>query len=103
MTLTSQAVRKVAVLARLQQEPSEEFINQFKDELDKILAYADKLLALKIQKTARNERTVTVSQLRLDEPEPDQDFVAKKRQAILKNFPRSQGDLLILPGIFHDN
>jgi aspartyl/glutamyl-tRNA(Asn/Gln) amidotransferase C subunit len=101
--ITSQSVQKVANLARLHSQSEEGFVVHFQQELDAILSYVDELNTVTSSSTKVVHRTTTLSQLREDKPVDNEIAYKAVRDAIIANFPTSQGDLLILPGIFHDN
>lgn len=100
--ITSEAVAKVADLARINSNPDQQFLEKFSRELDAILGYVEELKSAKSIMQLRSSRFRTISQLRTDIPEQDQQRKENLRQAIIAQFPHSQGDLLILSGIFND-
>lgn len=101
--ISTQAVQKVAGLARLHTQSEEGFLIKFQKELDTILSYVDELEKAEIKVGQITKRTTPVNSLRQDVPRDDQEKSVRTRNNILNNFPSSQGELLILPGIFHDN
>lgn len=100
--ITPASVAKVANLARINSNPDQEFITKFTAELDSILHYVDELKSAQVKVKPHLSRVRTVAQLRADVPDENSDQKEKRRQAIIKQFPNSQGDLLILSGIFND-
>ena len=95
-------VKKIAFLARLSKDPSPEFLEKYGRELGAILEYMEQLQEFDTSAIDpfSGTRTISVSQLRQDEPTPDQELYQQVRQNIINNFPNRQGDLLVIPGIF---
>lgn len=100
--LTPQDVVKIAKLARISDNPSEEFINKYTKELGAILDMADDLQKLDTTGISPFDgvRTIKVEDLREDEITSKPEEYSRIRQNIINNFPNKKGDLLVLPGIF---
>ncbi len=103
--LDKDTVRKIAHLARLSQNPSDEFLEKYSTELGAILEYVDKLQEVDTTgiKPTDGIRTIQVNQLREDTPPSDQEEYNRIRENIIANFPTKQGVLLELPGIFENS
>ena len=101
--ISPQSVQKVAALARLHSQADSDFVSHFETELDAILSYVDELNSIPKSAINLQKRSTQVAQLRPDSPRENTIETKSIRDAIIANFPNSQGDLLILPGIFHDN
>jgi aspartyl-tRNA(Asn)/glutamyl-tRNA(Gln) amidotransferase subunit C len=99
--LDAAAVKKIAYLARLNQNPDQAFLDKYGDEIGEILGYVQELNEVDTSgiDPLGGSRTIFVFQLRDDEPadSPDYDRV---RTNIINNFPNKQGNLLVVPGIF---
>ena len=102
--LTREDVRKIAQLARLESNPSDEFLDKFTKDLGSILEYIDVLQSVDTDGISPLDgvRTITIEELREDKVDPDQEGYLRTRNNIIRNFPTKQGDLLILPGIFEE-
>lgn len=100
--LDKDSVKKIAKLARISSNPSEEFLEKYSKELNSIVEYVGKLKELDTTGISATDgiRTITVSQLREDNPPQDIKEYMRIRQNIINNFPAKQGDLLIVPGVF---
>jgi aspartyl-tRNA(Asn)/glutamyl-tRNA(Gln) amidotransferase subunit C len=105
MSITKDTVAKVAKLARLSNNPDEEFLNKYTGELSSIIEYINQLQEVDTTGISPTDgiRTINVSQLREDTPPINMDEYNTIRQNIINNFPNKQGDLLVLPGIFEEN
>ena len=102
--LDPEIVRKIAFLARLSKDPSPEFLEKYGIELGAVLEYMEQLKELDTSgiDPFGGARTITISDLREDEPNQNTQDYLRVRQNIIKNFPNKQGDLLVLPGIFEN-
>ena len=100
--LNPEIVRKIAFLSRLSKDPSPEFLNKYGIELGAILEYMEQLKELDTSgiDPFAGVRTITIAELRADQPTSNQLEYSQIRQNIIANFPTKQGDLLVLPGIF---
>ena len=94
-----ESVRKTANLARLYAHASDDFVEKFQEELNSLLIYVDQLQEVKLTRV-ENSRVQNISNLRTDVPLEEGEAIVRKKENIIRNFPRSQGNLLILPGIF---
>ena len=105
MSITKDTVAKVAKLARLNNNPSDEFLDKYSSELSSILEYINQLQEIDTSGISPTDgiRTITVSKLRDDVPPLDMVEYDRIRNNIIKNFPNKKGDLLCLPGIFEEN
>jgi aspartyl-tRNA(Asn)/glutamyl-tRNA(Gln) amidotransferase subunit C len=99
--ITNQVVKKIGYLARLSNDPDEQILNKYTEELDKILNYVEELNEVDVSGVDPLEgvRTIKLNELREDEPVADSEEYAKVRANIIRNFPQSQGNLLIVPGV----
>jgi len=102
--ISAAAVRKVALMARLDNNPSDEFVAKFQKQLGDILAHVDQLSSVDTSGISPTDgiRTIPVSNLRPDQPDTDQARYQRVRSNIIRNFPHKQGDLLVVPGIFEE-
>lgn len=100
--LDPETVRKIAFLARLSKDPSPEFLEKYGIELGAVLEYMEQLKELDTSgiDPFGGARTITIAELRDDEPSQNTQDYLRVRQNIINNFPNKQGDLLVLPGIF---
>jgi aspartyl-tRNA(Asn)/glutamyl-tRNA(Gln) amidotransferase subunit C len=105
MSITKDTVAKVAKLARLSNNPDEEFLTKYTGELSSIIEYINQLQEVDTTGISPTDgiRTITVNQLREDTAPIDIEEYNKIRQNIINNFPTKQGNLLVLPGIFDEN
>jgi aspartyl-tRNA(Asn)/glutamyl-tRNA(Gln) amidotransferase subunit C len=98
-TIDPQTVRKLAILTRLQSNPSDEFVEHYADQLSSVLDYLNELQEVDtkgVSATAIIDKN-TLDDLRDDVPPQDKESYERVRQNILHNFPNRQGDLLVLP------
>lgn len=97
------SVEKVAALARISKNLSQEEKQVYKNEMESILKYVDELQNTDLNgiSTVVTDITNTIDDLREDVPESGQNY-ERVRQNIIKNFPNSNNNLLILPGIFEE-
>ena len=102
--LDPETVRKIAFLARLSKNPSPEFLEKYGIELGAVLEYMEQLKEIDTSgiDPFAGVRTITVAELRDDEPALNTIDYNRIRQNIIHNFPNKQGDLLVLPGIFEN-
>ena len=102
--ISAAQVRKVAKMAKLDSNPSDEFVAKFQKQLGDILAHVEELALVDTTGILPTDgiSTISVSQLRVDQPAADQERYQRIRKNIIANFPRKQGDLLIVPGIFEE-
>jgi len=102
--ITAAQVRKVAAMARLDSNPSDEFVQKFQQQLGDILAHVEELQEVDTTGITPTDgvRTISVSNLRPDTAPEDQDKYQRVRKNIITNFPNKQGDLLIVPGVFEE-
>jgi len=100
--ITADQVRKVAKMARIDSNPSDEFVAKFQKQLGDILAHVDELKEVDTTGILPTDgvRTITKNHLRNDEPSGDLVRYERVRGNIIANFPNKQGDLLVVPGIF---
>jgi aspartyl-tRNA(Asn)/glutamyl-tRNA(Gln) amidotransferase subunit C len=104
MSITKDTVAKVAKLARLTQNPSDEFLDKYSTELNSIIGYIDSLQEVDTKGISPMDgvRVITIDRLRADTVDKSEDY-QRVRKNIINNFPTRQGDLLVLPGIFDEN
>lgn len=103
--LDPKVVSKIAHLARLSNNPSEDFLEKNGRELGAILDYVAELKEVDISGVDNiigSTRVVTIDDLAPDELDLKLDEYQKIRNNIIANFPNKQGDLLVLPGIFEN-
>jgi aspartyl-tRNA(Asn)/glutamyl-tRNA(Gln) amidotransferase subunit C len=103
--ISKETVAKVAKLARISDNPSDEFLEKYSQELSPIIGYIDQLQEADTDGVLPTDgvRTISVEGLRADEPSSDKAQSLDIRNRIIANFPNKQGDLLVLPGIFEEN
>jgi aspartyl-tRNA(Asn)/glutamyl-tRNA(Gln) amidotransferase subunit C len=105
MSITKDTVAKVAKLARISINPDDKFLTKYTGELSQILDYINQLAEVDTTGISPVDgiRTIKISQLRDDVPATDDEEYNRIRKNIINNFPNSQGDLLVLPGIFEES
>jgi aspartyl-tRNA(Asn)/glutamyl-tRNA(Gln) amidotransferase subunit C len=98
-TITPQTVTKMASLAKISNNPSEEEIQEHATNLSQVLDYVEELREVDVTGVSATDiiPTTTLDNLRADEPPQDQDKYQQVRHNIICNFPQKQGDLLVLP------
>jgi aspartyl/glutamyl-tRNA(Asn/Gln) amidotransferase C subunit len=96
------AVSKVAKLARISKELSAESLSKYELELNSILEHVSELQKVDVSsiQPLSGIRTISVDNLRPDQPDQDLNNYAKVRSNIIANFPEKQGDYLVISGIF---
>ena len=99
--LTHKDVQKVAKLARLSNKlPTDELV-KYTRELEAILEYTNILNEVDTTGVSSNSgRTITIDELREDVPSNKDEQYQITRTKIIKLFPNSANNLLVLPGIF---
>ncbi len=99
--LTHKDVQKVAKLARLSNKlPTDELV-KYTRELEAILEYTNILNEVDTTGVSSNSgRTITIDELREDIPSNKDEQYQITRTKIIKLFPNSANNLLVLPGIF---
>jgi aspartyl/glutamyl-tRNA(Asn/Gln) amidotransferase C subunit len=100
-TLNSQSVRKISILGRIHQDPSDDFVEKYSLEVSSILEYVSELEKISVENVDvfAGSRTLTVNELRKDVPNISGNY-QQTRQNIINNFPKRQGNLLVIPNIF---
>ena len=103
-SITPAAVQKVANLSRISKNLSPEDLAKYTAELEAILEYTSILNELDTSNMNATDgwRTNTIDNLREDVSDSDSADYQRVRQNILNNFPRLEGNLLVLPGIFEN-
>lgn len=103
--ISKETVAKVAKLARISANPSDEFLEKYSQELSPIIDYINQLQEADTDGVLPTDgvRTINVDALREDVPAIDVQQSLDIRSRIINNFPNKQGDLLVLPGIFEEN
>jgi aspartyl/glutamyl-tRNA(Asn/Gln) amidotransferase C subunit len=116
--LNNAAVRKIAQLARLYDNMSDELVEEYRGELAGILNLADELQNIDTKDIdyLDGARTMGLADLREDIPTLELEQVAVDeqrgevvsdyavvRQNIINNFPNSQNNLLVIQGIFESD
>jgi aspartyl-tRNA(Asn)/glutamyl-tRNA(Gln) amidotransferase subunit C len=96
------SIKKIASLARLSESPDQTFLDEYGQQLGKILDYVEELNEVDTSgiDPLGGNRIILFSELRPDTVNSDQVNYQKVRVNILNNFPNKQGDLLVVPGIF---
>lgn len=104
MIISNQTVAKVADLARITKNPSQEFLDKYTKELSSIIEYINQLQVVDTKNITPNDgvRTITIKDLREDQITTDPATYLRIRNNIINNFPSRQGDLLVLPSIFEE-
>ena len=101
--LTHRDVQKVAKLARLSNKLSPQELVKYTRELEAILEYTTILNEVDTSGVASNSgRTITIDELREDEPRNQAPDYQTIRTKIIKLFPNLANNLLVLPGIFEE-
>ncbi len=105
MSITKDTVAKVAKLARINNNPDDQFLDKYTGELSQILDYINQLQEVNTAGISPIDgiRTIKIQELRSDTPAQDLVEYNRIRQNIINNFPNKQGDLLVLPGIFEES
>ena len=100
--IDSNAVSKVAKLARLSKQLSPELVEKYESELNSILNHVSELLKVDTSniEAMSGIRTISIDELRPDEPEHNQALYENIRSRIIANFPEKEGDFLVISGIF---
>ncbi len=93
--MTSADIEKLAHLARI--HVSDEESEHMRTDLEKILAYVERLSNIDTLGIPETERSGAAHALRLDEAHS---VTAETRQLILENFPDRVGDALKVPAVF---
>jgi aspartyl-tRNA(Asn)/glutamyl-tRNA(Gln) amidotransferase subunit C len=95
-------VKKTANLARLGKDLSEEQAAVFQSQLNPIIAIADQLQSVDTGNIQPLDgwRTNHIDDLREDISEFESEEYQRIRLNILKNFPKMESNLLVVPGIF---
>ena len=97
--ITKDDVKKTFFLGRIGKDLDEVELEKFTNQLGNILGYVDQLQSVDTSGIGATDiiARISVDDLREDEPEHDQDQANRIRQNIINNFPRKQGNLLLLP------
>jgi aspartyl/glutamyl-tRNA(Asn/Gln) amidotransferase C subunit len=92
-------IKKILNLAKLDNNPSEEELELYSSQIESILQYADELKEVDTSMVKATDiiPTCFIEDLREDEFSFDPNQYQKVRQNIITNFPKRQGDLLVLP------
>jgi len=96
------AVSKVAKLARVSKQLNPEKLEKYENELNSILNHVSELQKVDVSSISplSGIRTISLDELRADEPDKDQASYQNVRARIISNFPEKQGDFLVISGIF---
>ncbi|MFA4955054.1 MAG: Asp-tRNA(Asn)/Glu-tRNA(Gln) amidotransferase subunit GatC [Patescibacteria group bacterium] len=94
MALSSEEVRQLADLARLELDENE--VTAAEKDLDKILGFVDRLKKVETQGVEPASMPAR-TEWRQDIAQPVDELA---RETILANFPARSGDLLKAPGVF---
>jgi aspartyl/glutamyl-tRNA(Asn/Gln) amidotransferase C subunit len=103
--ITFEEIKKIALLARLSNNLSQEEIEKFHNDLQAILQHTTDLDAVDISNIdyLDSARYNNISDLRIDEPNTDQEQYNKTREALKALFPNRYEDYLQINGIFENN
>jgi aspartyl/glutamyl-tRNA(Asn/Gln) amidotransferase C subunit len=96
--ITPALVKKIAFLSRISSNPSDQTLEKYAGELENIVSYIDQLT--EVDTTGINATdiiaTIKLDDLAEDKPYSDQEKYQRVRQNIINNFPKKQGNLLVL-------
>ncbi|NJL96540.1 hypothetical protein HC766_05215 [Candidatus Gracilibacteria bacterium] len=100
--LDQEIVKKTAYNARLDDNPSDEFLEKYSKELGSIIDYIDELNEVNTTGISPLDgvRTNAIQELREDETTENETNYQRIRLNIIEQFPNRKGNLLELPGIF---
>ena len=79
-----------------------ELVEKYESELNSILNHVSELLKVDTSniEAMSGIRTISIDELRPDEPEHNQALYENIRSRIIANFPEKEGDFLVISGIF---
>ncbi len=102
--LDATTVKKLAHLARLSENLTDEAIEIYISQIGAVLAYAEDLNEVDTIGISPLDgiRTISLEELRSDEPNSDLKAYRRVVQNIIANFPNKQANLLLVPGIFEN-
>jgi aspartyl-tRNA(Asn)/glutamyl-tRNA(Gln) amidotransferase subunit C len=97
--INSQTVRKLAKLTRLRLDPSQDFLDKYESQLSSVLEYLNELQEVDTEGVSSTSiiSKNTLDELREDLPPSDLEEYSRIRFNIINNFPKKQGNLLVLP------
>ena len=97
--INSTVVKKMLGLAKLGNSYSEQELEKLAGELSSVLEYVQELKEVDTSGVSSTTiiQTCKIDDLRPDTPPTDLDKYGQVRQNIINNFPKKQGDLLVLP------
>lgn len=97
--ITPAIVKKLTFLSRISKDPSDEVLQKYSKELEGVIEYVDQLQEVDTTGISSTDiiATISIDQLAEDLPDPDQVKYQRVRQNIINNFPKKQGNLLVLP------
>ena len=99
--ITTQTVGKIANLARITEEPLEQFLQEYTEKLSIILDHAEELKNIDTSgvQPISSYQTTTIKDLREDKPTIDQKSYQEVRKRIIQNFPQSQENMLVVDAV----
>jgi aspartyl/glutamyl-tRNA(Asn/Gln) amidotransferase C subunit len=100
--ITTDDIKKVMFLSRLGTDMAEEYVAAYQKDLSEILDMAIELSEVKGIESQMLYYT-TIADLREDEQGEDKERYERVRKNIIHNFPKSNANMLILPGIFEES
>jgi aspartyl/glutamyl-tRNA(Asn/Gln) amidotransferase C subunit len=102
MKLTDAQVLQVAMLAKLLSQEDPQFIAKYEDNMSKVLEYVSSVQGLNLDGVDFLDglRSNHIEELREDIVDNSPEYKAVRKR-IIANFPKKQGDLLLVPGIFN--
>jgi|GEM_PF-3820897 len=97
--INHQVTATIAGLSKVKSNPGEDFLNKYTGELNGILDYVTQIQTQNTGAILPTDimQTISISQLREDEPPKDAQKYNRTRSNILAGFPARKGDLLELP------
>jgi aspartyl/glutamyl-tRNA(Asn/Gln) amidotransferase C subunit len=103
--ITTTQLTKVVKLSKLRLTNDQKVQDKLLGDVTSILELADDLQTVDTGQIQPMDgwRTNHIDDLREDEPDKDQTSYQRIRQNIIKGFPESQNNLLVLAGIFENS
>lgn len=95
MTLSREEVIHLAELARIELTPEE--IDQFREQIQAILGYVDRLASIDTSSVSHVESEIVQDGLAKDIANPSSEDL---QRALVQAFPEKLGPLLRVPGVF---
>lgn len=97
--INHQVTTTIASLSRVKSSPDEEFLDKYTGELNSVLDYVTQIQSQDTGDILPTDimQTISINQLREDEPPKDAQKYARTRSNIIAGMPKRKGDLLELP------